>query len=104
MHRQTKAVDIPPEVRQDVWKRDGYACILCGSPFGVPNAHVIPRSRGGLGVARNVVTLCPACHDRYDNGLGRRETEAEIRAYLRGKYPDWDEGALRYHKYTLPDM
>lgn len=104
MHRQTKAVDIPPAVKREVWERDGQRCILCGSPYGVPNAHFIPRSRGGLGVARNVVTLCPVCHDRYDNGPGRKATEAEIRAYLQRKYPDWEEGALRYRKHNMSDL
>ena len=47
MHKQTKAVDIPPAVKRAVWERDGRCCVLCGSPFAAPNAHVIPRSQGG---------------------------------------------------------
>lgn len=99
MHRRTKALAISAAVKREVWERDGRRCILCGSPDGAPNAHYIARSQGGLGVAENIVTLCPACHGRYDNGPGRRETGAEIRAYLMKKYPGWDEGALTYRKY-----
>lgn len=99
MHRQTKAVDIPPAVKMAVWERDGRCCVLCSSPFAAPNAHYIPRSQGGLGVEENIVSLCPACHDRYDNGAGRAYMREELRAYLRGKYPGWDEESLRYRKY-----
>lgn len=99
MHRRTKALSIPAAVKREVWERDGRRCILCGSPDGAPNAHYVARSQGGLGVAENIVTLCPACHGRYDNGPGRRETGAEIRAYLMEKYPGWDEGELTYRKY-----
>lgn len=106
MHKQTKAVDIPQTVKREVFERDGRRCILCGSPFAAPNAHYIPRSRGGLGVAENTVSLCLVCHDRYDNGPGRKATENEIRRYLMSKYPEWDERKLRYRKYDygLPDM
>lgn len=99
MHKRTKALDIPPAVKAAVWERDGQCCILCGSPrYAFPNAHYISRAQGGLGVEENIVTLCQTCHDRYDNGAGRQQTKAEIRAYLMGKYPDWDEGRLCYRK------
>lgn len=100
MHKQTKAVDVPPAVKRAVWERDGRRCVLCGSfRDAAPNAHVIPRSQGGLGVEENIVTLCLACHDRYDNGEGRAYTREELTAYLREKYPDWSEEGLRYRKY-----
>lgn len=102
MHRQTRAVDIAPAVKRRVWERDGHGCILCGSPFAAPDAHYIPRSRGGLGIEENVVTLCAVCHGRYDNGEGRKAMEAEIRRYLRGKYPGWDAIQMRYRKYAGP--
>lgn len=62
-------------------------------------AGMKPVLYGGLGVEENIVTLCPACHDRYDNGEGRAYTREELTAYLRGKYPDWNEKSLRYRKY-----
>ena len=99
MHKRTRALEFPPEVRRRIWDRDGWHCILCGSPFAMPNAHYIPRSQGGLGIEENGVTLCFSCHDHYDNGAGREQTKAEIRAYLQSKYPDWDEGRLTYQKY-----
>lgn len=100
MHKQTKALSIPREVKEAVRKRDGGCCILCGSPYGEPNAHYLPRSRGGLGIEENIVTLCFSCHTEYDNGAGRRETEEKIRQYLKYHYPNWEESKLYYRKWN----
>ena len=106
MNKRSKACDISPRVKREVWVRDGGCCILCGNDYNVmPNAHYIPRSRGGLGIAENVVTLCTVggCegHRKFDQGS--REERAEIREkikeYLQDIYPDWNENKLTYHKY-----
>lgn len=97
--RRAKALAISPGVKRIVNERDGGRCVYCGRP-GLPEAHFIPRSRGGLGVPENVLTLCRACHDRFDNG-GRYEREGmcEFFAdYLQSKYPDWNEDNLTYRK------
>jgi len=101
MHRQAKAADIPQAEKRAVWERDGRGCVLCRSPYAAPGARYIPRSRGGLGVEENVVTLCAVCHGRYGSGPGRKAVEEEIRQYLMGKYPDWDESRLACHKGGL---
>lgn len=95
--KRTKALDISPEVKEAVYERDGGRCVLCGRP-GAPNAHFVARSQGGLGIEENVVTLCIECHNRYDNGAFRAQTEAELEAYLRGLYPDWSREKLYYRK------
>lgn len=97
--RQAKAKAISPTVKFLVTQRDGGRCVCCGAP-GLPEAHFIRRSKGGLGVPKNIVTLCRSCHDKFDNGPrkvreGKRE---EIRQYLQSIYPDWSEDALVYHK------
>ena len=102
MHKRTKALDIPQDVKREVWERDGRACVLCGSPFAAPNAHYIARSHGGLGIPPNIITLCAACRDRYDNSPERPYIRRELRGYLRSKYTDWSEEALTYRK--LPDL
>ena len=99
MHKRTKALDISPGVKREVWERDGRACVLCGSPFAAPNAHYIARSHGGLGIPQNIVTLCAACHDRYDNSPERPYIHQELREYLRRKYTEWNEEALTYRKH-----
>lgn len=104
MHRRTKALDIPKTVKDEVWERDGHQCIICGSPYAMPNAHYISRAHGGLGIPENTVTLCFRCHDFYDNGAGGGSLKSKIADHLRGKYPDWDEKRLVYRKYDLPNM
>lgn len=47
MHKRTKALDIPKTVKDEVWERDGHQCIICGSPYAMPNAHYISRAHGG---------------------------------------------------------
>lgn len=70
--KRTKACEIPMSVKQIVYERDKGLCIICGKA-GVPNAHFIRRSAGGLGIEQNIVTLCPICHHNYDNGNLRKE-------------------------------
>lgn len=98
MHRMTKACDIPPEVKREVWQRDGGRCIFCGSSQALPNMHYIPRSHGGLGIPENIGTGCVECHNRLDNSADRREMLKEFKAYLKKQYQDWNEPHLIYHK------
>ena len=102
MNDRLKAVSIPPEVKKKVAERDSWdgwnCCILCGSPNGQPNAHVIPRSDNGMGIEENIVTLCFGCHQKYDNTEERNALKMEIIEYLKQFYPDWDERKVRYEK------
>lgn len=97
--KRAKALSISDTTRWAVNERDHGRCVYCGNP-GLPEAHYIPRSKGGLGVEQNILTLCRKCHDRFDNGPrmvrdGMKEFFAE---YLQSHYPDWDETKLIYHK------
>lgn len=99
---RSKACDIPRKVKIAVGDRDRYTCVLCKRP-GIPDAHYVPRSAGGLGIEENVVCLCPACHKDYDNGYHRelnlRSLLGErISHYLRSIYPNWDRENLIYRK------
>ena len=96
--RRTKALEIPKKVKDAVWERDGHAFVLCGSNHGEPVAHYISRAQGGLGIEKNVVTLCPACHRWYDNTSDRARIRACLRAYLMQNYADWNEESLYYRK------
>lgn len=100
MKKRTRALDISPKVKRAVWERDSHICILCGSPYAMPNAHYIPRSHGGLGIEENVVTLCFNCHARYDNSSDREIIKTQIRAYLNGKYQNRNESELYYKKWS----
>lgn len=109
MHRQTKATSIPQATKDEVNRRDGGHCIICGAP-GDPCAHVVRRSQGGMGIVQNIVTLCNECHYSLDEGLFLSRlkplglnSQAEVReyviGYLKGFYPDWTEEAMKYKKW-----
>lgn len=100
MHKRTKALAISKAVKSAVYARDGGCCVLCGSPYGLPEAHYISRAHSGLGVEQNIVTLCRDCHRRYDQSSERAEIREELREYLKKKYPDWDESKLVYDKWS----
>lgn len=65
----------------------------------MPNAHYLPRSKGGLGIEQNIVTLCINCHRRYDQSTEREELKEIIKNYLKSKYENWNEKDLIYKKY-----
>ena len=97
--KRAKACDITKQVKDRVWERDGQRCIRCGTYRAMPNAHFIPRSKGGLGVEENIVTLCFACHEAYDHTIERKTIGVFIEEYLKGKYPEWDKSKLIYNKW-----
>ena len=98
--KRSKATDISQKVKQKVYERDNKLCIVCYQP-GIPDAHYIRRTQGGLGIEENVVTLCRTCHHEYDNGSKREEIEERIKQYLKSIYGDsWDEEKLKYNKWN----
>ena len=99
--KRTKACDIPKKVKDKVWERDNGCCVICGCCYNVmPNAHYIPRSKGGLGIEENIFTACTRltendCHYKFDEyKIGRDK----VREYLESKYENWDEKDLYYRK------
>ena len=96
--RRTKALEIPPSVKAAVYERDGGCCVWCGSPTGQPNAHYIPRSRSGLGIEENILTLCWPCHMKYDQTTSRAEMGEYFKRYLQNHYSNWCESKLYYKK------
>lgn len=100
--RRAKALSISQKVKRAVAERDeidGYpCCIFCHNNRALPEAHFIPRSKGGLGIEENILTVCRPCHNLLDNG--DRETRDRMkevaRDYLKSKYNDWKEEKLYY--------
>lgn len=106
--RRAKVTDITPQVKLEVWERDKRRCVYCGNTYNVmPNAHVVPRSKGGMGIPTNIVTLCTnftenKCHHYYDNGTReqRDKIDAKIVAYMKRHYgEDWCKEDQVYKKY-----
>ena len=55
---------IDPDLRWAVFRRDGYACLYCGSESNLSIDHVFPVSRGGDNRPDNLQTLCRDCNSR----------------------------------------
>ena len=98
MHKRTKACAISKKTKLRVYERDKGRCIFCGAP-GLPEAHVVPRSHGGLGIPENIVTACRPCHDKMDNTTDRQQMLQVAADYLKRLYPDWNEQSLVYDKW-----
>lgn len=49
---------IPSLVKQEVWRRDGGKCVLCGAIENLHFDHELPFSRGGSSTVANVRVLC----------------------------------------------
>ena len=99
MHKMTKATAIPKNVKEIVFARDDGKCVICKRECGVPCAHVIRRSQGGMGIEQNIVTLCHECHREFDDGENRYQLYDEIVQHLKQFYPDWSREQVIYRKW-----
>lgn len=100
MNKRTKACSIPPKVKRKVYDRDDGKCIFCGR-FGLPEAHIVPRSHGGLGIEQNIVTVCRECHDRMDNSTDREWMIRQAKEYMVQMYGGWNENECVYRRWSL---
>jgi hypothetical protein len=48
--------------RQNIFKRDNFTCVYCGSKKDLTIDHVIPKSRRGNSSWQNLVTACRKCN------------------------------------------
>lgn len=53
---------IPHKVRRQVFERDAYRCLHCGSWEDLTVDHIVPESRGGSHDLDNLQTLCRPCN------------------------------------------
>lgn len=107
MHKRTDALAISKAVKEAVAKRDSVegwpCCIICGRPAPTSNplayscAHYISRAQGGMGIEKNILTLCPCCHREYD-GEKRQELRPILTRHLKDHYENWTESDLLYRK------
>ena len=98
MNNRTKATSIPKKVREEVYARDK-GCIITGSRYNLTLAHYIPRSKGGLGIKENLVTLSLLMHHEMDNGKNSLEIKEKVRQYLERLYPNVTDEMRKYNKW-----
>jgi 5-methylcytosine-specific restriction endonuclease McrA len=48
--------------RFNIYRRDDYKCLYCGSKDGLTLDHVIPKSKGGPNSWTNLATCCMKCN------------------------------------------
>lgn len=101
--RRTKACEIPPKVKENVYLRDGCHCLGCARwvPESKACAHYIARAHGGLGIEENILTLCDDCHNLLDKVPGERSERLrkELHDYLAGHYGEDFEKKCVYDKW-----
>jgi len=109
--KRARACEFSPKERKEIYYRDT-GCIFCKQGYMMNGAfpgdlhifevmHYIPRSQGGLGIAKNGALGCKWHHMMLDNGnKGNRQEMMDIFAnYLKSHYKDWNEEELRYNKW-----
>jgi 5-methylcytosine-specific restriction endonuclease McrA len=57
-------VPIPEELRWEIFERDNFTCQRCGVHRMLRADHVIPESKGGLTIMKNLQTLCNICNSK----------------------------------------
>lgn len=59
---QRQLEDFTPEVREQIFARDGYRCVICGlgraDGVEIHADHIVPKDRGGRATLENGQTLC----------------------------------------------
>ncbi len=66
--------------RRNILRRDDFRCQYCGQRESLTVDHVVPKSRGGRDMWRNLVAACTRCNNRKGN-----RTPGEARMPLRRK-------------------
>ncbi|MBQ5923219.1 MAG: HNH endonuclease [Alistipes sp.] len=67
---QHKRPQIPREVVDAVYRRDGGRCVYCGATENLHLDHIIPFSCGGATSVENLQLLCQKCNLEKSNKIG----------------------------------
>ena len=67
--KRVERAKVSKELRQEIFERDGYTCVNCGSTEkeSLEIGHIMPISKGGKTELDNLQTLCHDCNVRKGN-------------------------------------
>ena len=60
---------ISQRLRTQVFERDAYRCVICGSHRDLAADHIHPESKGGEARFENLQTMCRPCNSKKGNKL-----------------------------------
>lgn len=72
------------EMRQKVFRRDGFKCVICGEAKNL-NVHHITYENLGAEKASDLVTLCQFCHEDIHNGKPSERMDSFVRRAIVSK-------------------
>lgn len=64
LYRERGGGAIPQDLRREVYERDDFTCVYCGSEEKLTCDHVLAVSRGGATTLDNLATACGPCNSR----------------------------------------
>ncbi|MCG8378344.1 MAG: HNH endonuclease [Proteobacteria bacterium] len=102
-HKRAKRT-IPPLTNRELFLRDAYLCMYCGSKYNdnlLTRDHVVPISRGGTDRWSNVVTACRHCNTRKGN---RTPEDAHMPLLAIPYVPNWAEYLALSNRRILADQ
>ena len=89
--------EYPAFTRFNLFLRDRFRCVYCGSHRELTFDHVVPRAQGGRTTWENVATACAPCNLRKG---GRTPAQARMRLFERPIRPtSWQ---LQDHGRSFP--
>jgi len=72
------AYDVPNDLRAAIFKRDGSACLKCGTDENLSVDHIEPLAKGGDNSPSNLQTLCKRCNSsKGDSTADYRKSNVE---------------------------
>lgn len=64
-----KRSKITEEERKNIFERDNFECLECGSKENLSIDHILPFSLGGTTDPSNLQTLCKSCNSKKGNRM-----------------------------------
>ena len=63
-YKHARKQKIPANLKWEVWERDSFYCVGCGSRRFLSCDHILPESKGGLTELDNLQTMCKSCNSK----------------------------------------